>query len=144
MRATLPSIVILPMARLRRSTAGLLVAALAAIAVLPAAASGQNGNGLYEPFPEAAIQERAQRFVERLPLPEAARLSDEQLERGVYVDPRLAPSSQGPASARAGVGNDGGSDLSPVTQVALLLLAVVALSVLAGRRLKRHVAAGST
>ncbi len=87
--ATLPSIVISPMARLTRSTVALLVAALAASAALPAVASAQHGNGLYEPFPEAAVRERAKRFVERLPLPAAVRLGDEQLERGVFVDPRL-------------------------------------------------------
>ena len=71
----LPSIVISPMARLKRSTVALLVAALAASAALPAVASAQHGNGLYEPFPEAAVRERAKRFVERLPLPRPLRRS---------------------------------------------------------------------
>jgi hypothetical protein len=132
------------MARLRRSTAALLVAALGASAALPAVASAQHGNGLYEPFPEAAVRERAKRFVDRLPLPPAAakaRLGDEELARGVFVDPGLPPSGPGAASTRAGVGDDGGSSLSPLTQVALLLLVVVALPVLAGRRPRRRVAA---
>ena len=73
--------------------------------------------------------------------PAKVRLSDEQLERGVFVDPGLAPSRPGPASARAGLGDDGGSSLSPLTQIALLLLAVVALPVLAGMRPRRRVAA---
>jgi hypothetical protein len=132
------------MARLLGSTAALLVSALAASAALPAIASPQHGNGLYEPFPEAAVRERAKRFVDRLPLAPAAakvRLGDEELARGVFVDPGLPPSGPGAASTRAGVGDDGGSSLSPVTQIAVLVLVVVALPVLAGRRPRRRVAA---
>ena len=130
--------------RLRRSTAALLVAALAAGAALPAVASAQHGNGLYEPFPQAAMRERAKRFVHRLPLPPAAakaHLGDEELARGMFLDPGLPPSGPGSASARAGAGDDGGSSLSPLTQIALLLLAVVALPVLAARRPRGRVAA---
>jgi hypothetical protein len=134
------------MARITRSTVALLVAALVASAVLPTVASAQHGNGLYEPFPKADARKRAKRFVERLPLPPAVkvRLGDEQLARGVFLDPpRPAPPGPGPASARAGLGDgdNGGSSVSPLTQIALLLLAVVALPVVAGRRPRGRVAA---
>jgi hypothetical protein len=130
--------------RVTRSAVALLVAALAASAALPAAAPAQHGNGLYEPFPEAAVRERAKRFVERLPFPPAAakvRFGDDQLARGVFVGSPVPRSGPGVASARAGLRDGAGSGLSAVTQIALVLLAVVALPVLAGRRQRRRVAA---
>jgi hypothetical protein len=132
------------MPRLTGSSVALLVAALAASGALPSAASAQHGNGLYEPFPEAAVRERAKRFVEGLAFPAAAakvRLGEGELARGVFVDPGLTPSRPGTASERAGAGDGGGSSLSPLTQVALMLLVVVALPVLAGRHPRRRVTA---
>jgi len=158
------------MARISRSSVALLVAALALSGALPAAATAQHGNGLYEPFPKAALKERAKRFVERLPFPGAAgkiRFSDEELARGAFVDPGSggvregfptggssgAPAARtgagGPRSARAETrasasahagagGGDGGGGLSALAQIALVLLAVVALPVLAGRRPRRR------
>jgi hypothetical protein len=134
------------MARIIRSSVVLLVAALALCFALPAAAFAQHGNGLYEPFPKAAVKERAKRFVERLPVPSPAgklRFSDEELARGRFVDPRTVgvreglSSSRAPGSAseRAGArSGDGGGGLSALAQIALVLLAVVAVPVLAARR----------
>jgi hypothetical protein len=141
------------MTRQIRPILAMLVVALAASAALPGAAAAQHGNGLYEPFPRAAVAERAKRFVERLRAPRAAeklRFSDEQLARGAFVEPRvtglpagaaLGRTGAGAASARAGVESGGGSWLAAMVQVAGVLLAVVALAVLSRRRPSRRVAA---
>ena len=142
------------MARLARPTLALLVALLAASAVvLPATAPAQHGNGLYEPFPRAAVLERAKRFVDRFRLSEGARklrFSEAQLSRGAFVDPAvtglpkgsgLGRVGAGAASARAGVDGGGGSWLAAGAHVALVLLAIVVLAVLGGRRPRRRVAA---
>jgi hypothetical protein len=126
---------------------------IASAAALPAAAAAQHGNGLYEPFPRAAVLERAKRFVERLGSARAAqklRFSDRQLARGAFVDPRetglpedggLGRTGAGAASARAGVAGGGGSSLTPWAQIPLVLLAIVAIAMLSGRRPRRRVAA---
>ena len=44
----------------------MLVVLLAGSAVSASVASAQSGNGLYEPFPEAAVKKRAERYVGRL------------------------------------------------------------------------------
>ena len=96
-------------------------------------ATAQSGTGLYEPFPEAAVKERAERYVERLsgrtpgggPAP-----TEEQLAVGVFASPApgapaLVPAGgrgPGAAGARAGVADSGGLAL-PLQ----LLLAAVAL-----------------
>jgi hypothetical protein len=142
------------MARVVPPTVALLVAVLAAsAAALPATASAQHGNGLYEPFPRAAVLERAKRFVERFRVPGTARrlhFSEQQLARGAFVAPAVAglpkgsglgPTGPGAASARAGVRGGGGSWLAAGAQVALVLLAIVMLAVLGGRRSRRRVAA---
>ena len=49
----------------------------------------QRRNGLYEPFPQAAVKKRAKRFVSRLAIP--LRLDDKDLARGVFVTGRAAP-----------------------------------------------------
>ena len=142
------------MTRIIRSSVVLLVAALGVGGALPAAALAQHGNGLYEPFPKAAVKERAKRFIERLPRPGAAgkvRFSDEELARGVFVDPRAVGVAEGlngssaradaggSPSARAGAnGGDGDGGLPALVQIALVLLAVVALPVLASRRPRRR------
>lgn len=142
------------MARVVPPTVALLVAVLAAsAAALPATASAQHGNGLYEPSPRAAVLERAKRFVERFGLPGTARrvrFSEQQLARGTFVDPAvtglpkgtgLRPTGPGAASARAGVRGGGGSWLAAGAQVALVLVAIVMVAVLGGRRSRRRVAA---
>jgi hypothetical protein len=142
------------MARLARPTMALLVALLvASAAAKPATAPAQHGNGLYEPFPRAAVLERAKRFVEGFRFPGAAerlRFSDEQLARGAFVDTRvtglpkgdgLGRTPAGAASARAGVDEAGGSWLAPGVWITLVLVAVVTFAVLAGRRPRRRVAA---
>jgi hypothetical protein len=131
----------------------LLVALLVAgAAAKPATAPAQHGNGLYEPFPRAAVLERAKRFFEGFRFPGAAerlRFSDDQLARGAFVDTRvtglpkgdgLGRTGAGAASARAGV-DEGGSWLAPGVLITLVLVAVVTFAVLAGRRPRRRVAA---
>ena len=121
------------------------LAALAAVALVLAiapAVSAQSGNGLYEPFPKAAVEKRAKRFVDRLRFGEPLRFSDTQLDQGVFVgndSARGAP--RGEASARAGVGQ-GESDVPLAAQILLIALAISALPLLAGRRPRRRVAPG--
>ena len=95
-------------------------------------ARAQSGNGLYEPFPEAAVKQRAQRYVERLSdrTPGTGRhYSDARLGEGVFVRPgpggrALSAPARGAASGRAGDRNPSG--LAPAVQL-LLLLAALAL-----------------
>jgi hypothetical protein len=131
----------------------MLAAVLVAGAALPVAAAAQHGNGLYEPFPRAAVLERAKRFVERLgehKPAEQLRFSDEQLARGAFVDPRvtglpdgagLARTGPEAASSRAGVESGRGSWLAAMVQIALVLLAIGVLAVLSRRRPRRRVPA---
>ena len=131
--------------------AGKLIAVLAAaLLALPVTAGAQGGNGLYEPFPKAAVEKRAKRFVERLPFDEPVTFTDRELEAGAFVDPGavgldrgLAPVGPDAASARAGAGtDDDNSGIPTVVQLLLVALAVAALPLLAGRRPGRRVAAG--
>jgi hypothetical protein len=132
------------------------VTAVAAIVALPQAppAAAQTGNGLYEPFPKAAVRERAKRFVRQLPNPpvgERGRLADSELARGVFVRPRevglvgAAPLSPrpapGPASVRAGT--EGRSTATIGTGVGLLLVIAAAAGgpLLASRRRERAASA---
>lgn len=119
---------------------------LALLLALPAApAAAQHGNGLYEPFPKAAVRKRAKRFIERLPVGAAGvRFSDRQLARGVFVDPRrvalpagdaLSRRGERAASHRAGVDGAGGNGAWPWVLVALGAIgAAFALGRGAGRR----------
>jgi hypothetical protein len=114
---------------LRRCAAAWLAAIALGCAGLAPSALAQSGNGLYEPFPEAAVKQRAQRYVERLGdrAPGAGRrFSDAQLARGVFVsdDQRLAPAKRGEATARAGSSEP--ADMALPLQL-LLLLAALAL-----------------
>ena len=113
----------------------------ALVLALAPAADAQNGNGLYEPFPKAAVEKRAKRFVERLRLGEEVRFSDGELDRGTFVDPREMSARGWSASARAGVA-DGDSGVPVVLQVLLIALAIAALPLLAGWRPRRRVASG--
>ena len=128
------------MGRAARPLAVVITAAL--LLALAPAVSAQTGNGLYEPFPKAAVEKRAKRFVERLRFGEPVRFSDAQLERGVFVGPEAGRGATlGQASARAGT-DGGGSDVPLVAQVLLIALAIAALPLLAGRRPRRRVAPG--
>lgn len=143
----------------RRLAARLLPVALVAAAALTAqSAVAQSGNGLYEPFPEAAVKKRAQRYVEglrgRTSEPER-RYSDAELAAGAFVragpdGPSLAPAgaapsgphtAAGPASARAGAARAGpGGDLALPWQLLLLALALTAPVALLKRERKRAAA----
>jgi hypothetical protein len=115
------------------------VAGAALLLALAPTASAQSGNGLYEPFPKAAVEKRAKRFVKRLRLGESVRFSDKELDRGTFVGPRARSAGGGGASARAGVG--GGESGVPVAfQVMLIALAIAALPLLVGWRPRRRVA----
>src|SRR5688572_3926470 len=128
------------MGRAARPLAALAMAAL--VLALAPAVSAQSGNGLYEPFPKAAVEKRAKRFVDRLRFGEPLRFSDAQLERGVFVDAQAARNAtRGEASARAGVGR-GETDVPLAAQILLIALAIAALPLLAGRRPRRRVAPG--
>ena len=127
---------------MRRAARQLAVLASAALVLAFApTASAQGGNGLYEPFPKAAVEKRAKRFVERLRFGESVRFSDAELERGTFVDPRAGVVGAGGASTRAGVG-DGKSDVPLAAQILLIALAIAVLPLLAGRRPRRRVAPG--
>ena len=126
---------------MRRAARGLaiLISSALVLALAPIA-YGQGGNGLYEPFPKAAVEKRAKRFVERLRFGEATRFSDAELSRGTFIGPGVeAP--RGKASARAGV-ESGKNDVPLAAQILLIALAIAALPLLAGRRPSRSVARG--
>jgi hypothetical protein len=106
---------------------------LAALALPVSPGRAQSGNGLYEPFPEAAIKERAQRYVEGLTSRTAEpgrRYSEAELERGAFVDADVAGRSVGPvrgADAPRGspterAGGGGTSEVPLPLQLALLAL----------------------
>ena len=127
------------MGRAARPLAALVTAAL--VLALAPAVFAQSGNGLYEPFPKAAVETRAKRFVDRLRFGEPLRFSKTQLERGVFVGPAAQGAARGQASVRAGVG-EGKSDVPLAAQILLIALAIAALPLLAGRRPRRRVAPG--
>ena len=130
---------------MRRAARGLaLLAGAALVLAIAPTASAQSGNGLYEPFPKAAVEKRAKRFVERLRLGEKVRFSKDELNRGVFVGPQDRTTSRGGASARAGVdgAHGSGSGVPVVVQILLVALAIAALPLLAGRRPRRRVASG--
>lgn len=119
-----------------RSTVLVLSMLVLAIAVaLPVSqAAAQSGTGLYEPFPEAAVKKRAQRYVERLSGrtgDAGGRYSDGQLAKGVFVRPgspapALRPSSHGdpPGAASARAGARGDPDVALPLQLLLLAFAL--------------------
>ena len=127
---------------MRRAARGLaLLAGAALVLAFAPTASAHSGNGLYEPFPKAAVEKRAKRFVERLRLGEEVRFSDGELERGTVVDPKARALRGDGASARAGV-ESGDSGVPVVLQVLLIALAIAALPLLAGWRPRSRVASG--
>ena len=127
---------------MRRAATGLaLLAGVALVLACAPTASAQSGNGLYEPFPKAAVEKRAKRFVERLRLGEEVRFSNGELERGAFVGPSVAAVSGGGASERAGV-DSGDGGVPVILQILLIALAIAALPLLAGWRPRRRVAPG--
>jgi hypothetical protein len=121
-----------PMGRVTRSAA---LAAVAALLSGGTPAHAAHGNGLYQPFPKGAAQERARRYISHLPTRPAGRtrFSDAELARGVVVSPRavglpeqaaLPAAAKRIATRRAGDGSGSGLPLS-----AQLLLVVAALGV---------------
>ena len=105
------------MSRFRVGLAGL---ALCTVLAAPAGAQSA-GNGLYEPFPEAAPRERAESYVFELG---RAPVSDETYERGSFVGDELRPAPAGAPSSRAG-GADAPSTAA-LWAVALAMLAACA------------------
>jgi hypothetical protein len=118
-----------------------LLAGAALVLAFASTASAQSGNGLYEPFPKAAVEKRAKRFVERLRLGEEVRFSNAELNRGTFVDPAADRERGGGASSRAGV-DDNDAGVPVVLQILLIALAIAALPLLAGWRPRRRVAPG--
>jgi hypothetical protein len=115
-------------------------AAMALVCLLalafPQLAAG-SGNGLYEPFPEAAVKKRAERYVEQLRgrIPAAQpRFTDAQLTRGAFVAgaaplPRPTPAADS-ATGRAG---DSAADGVPFVVQLFVLLGLLAVPMLALR-----------
>ena len=106
------------------------------------AASAQSGNGLYEPFPKAAVEKRAKRFVERLRLGEEVRFSDGELERGTFVDPTAGAAARRRRRRRGRASSPATPACRVVLQILLIALAIAALPLLAGWRPRRRVASG--
>jgi hypothetical protein len=124
---------------MRRLTSSAALAALVAVALLAPAAPAQNGNGLYEPFPQGAAKKRAKRFVSRLPT--RVRFSDKDLARGVFLADRALPRTEAaPAASRAGVDKRSGGSSGTALQLALVALPVAGACALARRRRSGRVA----
>ena len=81
--------------------AALLVCLTCAGSIGVRAAHGQDGGGLYEPFPEPASVERAQEYVEQLGI----RASIAELRRGRSLDLPLVPAGAVSSRATAGAGS---------------------------------------
>jgi hypothetical protein len=127
---------------MRKAARGLaLLASAALVLALAPVAFAQSGNGLYEPFPKAAVEKRAKRFVERLRLGREVRFSDAELDRGTFVGPQTGGVRGGAASSRAGV-DENDTGVPVVLQILLIALAIAALPLLAGWRPRRRVAPG--
>jgi hypothetical protein len=126
-----------PRTTLRRTVAASLVMIVIGCAGWSPSARAQSGSGLYEPFPEAAVKKRAQRYVESLRgrTPGAERrFSNSDLARGVFVDHRAGALVQPPANTAGAASARSGAE--PATGVALpvqllLLLAVLLLPAVA-------------
>jgi len=118
-----------------------LLAGAALVLAFASTASAQSGNGLYEPFPKAAVEKRTSspsrsRYTKRF-----ARFSNAELNRGTFVDSTADSVRGGGPSARAGV-DDNDMGVPVVLQILLIALAITALPLLAGWRPRRRVAPG--
>jgi hypothetical protein len=123
-----------PPTTLRCRAAVALAAVLLGCACAAPPVLAQSGTGLYEPFPEAAVKKRAQRYVERLGDRTAgveARVSDAELARGVFVRPDPSGAALPPPATSAGSGQatarSGGDEVGLAMPLQLLLLLAVLL-----------------
>lgn len=114
--------------------------AVLVLLLFAAPARAQNANGLYEPFPDRASDERAQRFIERFAGREPALrgVTSRDLRDGLWLtiprEPIRPPSPSGRANGAAAAA----PTLGWVLDVALLLaVASIPLVLVAGRRGRR-------
>lgn len=104
------------------------ILALIVLLLCASAAGAQTGNGLYEPFPKKASSKRAKRYIERLPPGVPARLrrlSDAELERGLFVGTTKATTDSNGPSLRGGVAPEASEGWPWPAQLGLLLVPVV-------------------
>ena len=105
-----------------------LILALILLALSAAPASAITGNGLYQPFPGKASTARAKRYLERLPpgVPASLRrLSEKELERGVFVRGAGSLNTRDPGpSERGGLAARPSEGLPLILQLGLLLMAL--------------------
>lgn len=121
-----------PLPTASRTTGKLALALLlTAMAVPISPGHAQSGTGLYEPFPEAAVKKRAQRYVEGLSSRTAApgrRYSDAELATGAFVNPDASGAPLRPAAGTVGLpatrraGGGAKSEVPLPLQLALLAL----------------------
>src|SRR4051794_21747807 len=114
--------------------------AVAALLLLAAPARAQSANGVYEPFPDQASNQRAQRFVERLAGrdPALRGLTARELRQGLWLTSELGRAVGGgaetPSTRADGTAGDHPS-VGWVVELALLLAVVsVPVVLVAGRR----------
>jgi len=114
----------LPQAVRTPARATVAVALMAIMAICAAPASAQNGNGLYEPFPDPVVRSNAQAYVEEA-VGKAVPTSD--LNDGRFLRGLPASTTSGGRAAR-GAGIDDGSDglLTWPGAIALLLVGFLA------------------
>jgi hypothetical protein len=105
--------------------------ALLASALLAPAAYGQAG--LYEPFPSPRSTGLTKRYLRQLPPTEKRQYGSLELRRGVFVG-RPRPAAITAASARAGLGDEGGGSLPPVLSLGIVAVAAGGGFALASRR----------
>jgi hypothetical protein len=86
------------------------------------AAWGQDGNGLYEPFPPPAAKSAAQRYYDRAGLT----IKGGDIDRGTFVHGMAAPAQAGDASHRAG------RDVGGLGLAGMLAIGAVGLALAAG------------
>jgi hypothetical protein len=100
-------------------------------------AQGQNANGLYEPFPERASNERAQRFIEHFAGREPALrgVTSRDLRNGLWLTTPRAPARPPSPSSRADGSAADTPSLGWILDIALLLaVASIPVALVAGRR----------
>ena len=106
---------------------------LLASALLAPSAHAQGGAGLYEPFPSGKSTRMVKRYVDQLLPPKAKEPTSAEIRRGVFVARRRATAT-GPASARAGRGDEGGGSLPTVLSLGIVAAAAGGGFSLASRR----------
>src|SRR4051794_4915077 len=114
--------------------------AVVGLLLMASPARAQSANGVYEPFPDQASNQRAQRFVERLAGREPARggVTARDLRQGLWLTRERRPAARagaGAPSARADGSAGDHPSLGWIVELALLLALVsVPLVLVAGRR----------